>query len=187
MKASLADEWLLNLDWPGRTAWRHVLLESTLFNTSVAGDRVFDDIESMLAAREPSRRAAARLYLHVLSLGFQGRLRDSSAAERLASYRNELFQFIYQRGPSLVERDRVLSEQAYTSTLTHLTAQRLPRLSRWVVISVVVAMVLLGLSELLWLWQSWPVRRIVEATESVREASEMSLASTPMLLGERLC
>jgi type VI secretion system protein ImpK len=74
LKAVLADELMLNLDWAGRNAWRHVLLEATLFRSSLAGDKVFNEIEQILLARESAQRRAAALYLHVLSLGFQGRV-----------------------------------------------------------------------------------------------------------------
>jgi hypothetical protein len=41
---------------------------------------------------------------------------------------------------------------------------RLPR-ARWVY--VLVAIALLGASELLWLWHSWPVREILESEKTV--------------------
>ena len=171
LKAVLADELLLNFDWAGRKAWRHALLEATLFKTSLAGDKVFDDIEQILSAREPAQRRSATLYLHVLSLGFQGRHRahedGGKGAETLASLRRELFQFVYQRAPDLQGRDRVLTEQAYTSTLSHLKARRLGRINRWTLVFVLALLLLFGLSELLWLWQSWPVRKMLDSPMAV--------------------
>jgi type VI secretion system protein ImpK len=168
LKAALADELMLNFDWAGRSAWRHALLEATLFRTSLAGDKVFDDIEQILSAREPAQRRSAMLYLHVLSLGFQGRHRahgeEAEGAEKLASLRRELFQFVYQRVPDLQGRDRVLAEQAYLSTLSHLKARRLGRLNRWTLVFLLALLLLLGLSELLWLWQSWPVRKMLDGS-----------------------
>ncbi len=75
LKAALADEVLLNTEWAGRGYWRHVLIEATLFKSSFAGERVFDDLDQLLREREPARRNLGRLYLYLLSLGFQGRYR----------------------------------------------------------------------------------------------------------------
>lgn len=158
LKAALADEVLLNTDWAGRAHWRHVLIEATLFNTSYAGERVFDDIEQLLRVREASQRPLGQLYLYLLSLGFQGRFRGSAEHQRIADYRRELFQFVYTRPADLQGRDRTLSEQPYASTLSHLSAVRLPKLNRDGVLLLLVLALLLGLSELLWLWLSWPVR-----------------------------
>jgi type VI secretion system protein ImpK len=167
LKAALADELLLNADWAGRSHWRHVLLETQLFRSSQAGDKVFDEIDQILAQREPSLRPVARLYLSALSLGFQGRFRGSVQLGDIADYRRELFQFIYQRPADLQGRDRALSHAAYSSTLSHLAAQRLPRMNRWWLIGLLLALALLTVSQLLWLWQSWPVRRAIDGMSVV--------------------
>jgi type VI secretion system protein ImpK len=167
LKAALADELLLSTDWAGREHWHHVLLEANLFRSSQAGEKVFQDIEGILTAREPSQRNLARLYLYALSLGFQGRYRGSGALGSIAEFRRELYQFIYQRAPDLQGRDKTLSERAYASTLSYLASRRLPRLSRWWVVLSLVLLGLLAMSELLWLWQSWPVRRSLSSTVAI--------------------
>ncbi|MBV6324928.1 DotU family type IV/VI secretion system protein [Duganella violaceipulchra] len=163
LKAALADEVLLNTEWAGRNHWRHVLIETTLFKSSFAGERVFDDLDQMLREREAARRNVGRLYLYLLSLGFQGRYRGQKQ-DKIAEYRRELFQFVYLRPADLQGRDRTLSEQAYASTLSHLAARRLPKFNRSGLMFVLALLILLGLSELLWLWQSWPMRAALSAT-----------------------
>ncbi|MDR5821695.1 MULTISPECIES: DotU family type IV/VI secretion system protein [unclassified Caballeronia] len=163
LKAVLADELLLNTPWAGQERWTAYLLESTLFRTNVAGDLVFRRIEQLLSDREPSRRNIARLYLFTLAMGFQGRFRGTDAAARLRSYREELYEFVYQRRADLGGRDRVLSEAAYANTLSHVAPRKLPTVSRWAVIVMLAAVSLLAVSELLWLWQSWPVREALHA------------------------
>jgi type VI secretion system protein ImpK len=163
LKAVLADELLLNTPWAGQERWTAYLLESTLFRTNVAGDLVFRRIEQLLSDREPSRRNIARLYLFTLAMGFQGRFRGTDAAARLRSYREELYEFVYQRRADLGGRDRVLSEAAYANTLSHVAPRKLPTVSRWAVIFMLAAVSLLAVSELLWLWQSWPVRDALHA------------------------
>jgi type VI secretion system protein ImpK len=158
LKAVLADEILLNTPWPGREAWTGFLLESTLFRTNIAGDQVFRRIEQVLTDREPSRRVIARLYLFALAMGFQGRFRGADAAAQLRSYRDELYEFVYQRRADLTSRDRTVAPAAYANTLSHIAPRKLPTLSRWSVVVLLAFVSLLAVSELLWLWQSWPVR-----------------------------
>ncbi|WP_294770471.1 DotU family type IV/VI secretion system protein [uncultured Rhodoferax sp.] len=173
LKAALADEVLLNTDWIGRDRWTDHLLEASLFRTSFAGDRIFEKIDELLSNREPSLRPIASLYLFALALGFQGRFRGAAASERFTGYRAELFQFVYQRQADLSGRDRVLSERAYASTLSHISPRKMPTLSRWSVIFLVGVLGLLAVSELLWLWQSWPVREVLQVGQGLgQEASK---------------
>lgn len=162
LKAALADEILLNTPWIGRECWTAHLLESALFRSNIAGDLIFKRIEQLLSDREPSRRELTRLYLFTLALGFQGKFRGDSDEHRLRGYKEELFQFIYQRQPDFSGRDRVVSERAYSSTLSHIAPRKLPTLSRWTVVFLLSAAALLAISELLWLWQSWPVRQVLQ-------------------------
>ncbi len=162
LKAALADEMLLNTPWIGRDTWTSHLLEAALFRTSLAGDRVFERVEEVLSTREPSRRDIARLYLFALALGFQGKYRGMHEEARLAGLREELFQFVYQRPPELAGRDRVLSERPYSSTLSHIAPRKLPTLSRWTVGFLMSLVALLAISEMLWVWQSWPVRQVLQ-------------------------
>lgn len=162
LKAALADEILLHTPWIGRERWTAHLLESSLFRTNIAGDLVFSRIEELLSGREPSRRDIARLYLFALALGFQGKYHGGGEEARLLGYREELFQFVYQRQADFSGRDRVVSERAYASTLSHIAPRKLPTLSRWTVLFLLCTASLLAVSELLWLWQSWPVRQVLQ-------------------------
>ena len=173
LKAVLADELLLNTQWAGRERWTSYLLESALFRTNIAGDLVFKKIEALLSDREPSRREIARLYLFALAMGFQGRFRGAGeqADARLRSYREELYEFIYQRRADLGGRDRAVSESAYTNTLSHIAPRKLPTVSRWSVMALLVVAALLAISEILWLWQSWPVRQALHGDTVVGVSS----------------
>lgn len=166
LKAALADEILLNTAWIGRESWTNHLLEASLFRTSIAGERVFERIEQLLSNREPSLRPIASLYLSALALGFQGKYRGSGDKERFAGYREELFQFVYQRRPDLSGRDRVLSDRAYASTLSHIAPRKMQSLSRWTVVFLLSFAALLAISEILWLWQSWPIRQVLQTGSS---------------------
>lgn len=164
LKAALADELLLNMPWVGRDHWTDHLIEASLFRTSIAGERVFERIEQVLSSREPSLRPIASLYLSALALGFQGRYRGALDSGRFTGFKHELFQFVYQRRADLSGRDRVLSERAYESTFSHIEPRKMPSLSRGTVAFLLACLALLAVSEMLWLWQSWPVREVLQTT-----------------------
>lgn len=167
LKAALADEILLRQDWPGREVWGEHLLEAALFRSSVAGQKVFDDIKHLLRARESAQRTLAQLYLFTLALGFQGQYRGQPAKELLGDLRRELFQFVFQRQADLAGRDRVLSRQPYANTLSHIAPRRMAPLSRWKLFFLVAIVGLLAISELLWLWPTWQLRQIMDGASTL--------------------
>lgn len=158
LKAALADEILLQREWAGRGAWERCLLEARLFRSSVAGEKVFTEIERVLSEREPAQRPLARLYLFALALGFQGRWRGQPEAGGLQGLRAELYQFVYQRQPDPA-RPGPLVPQAYAHTLSHLAPRRRRPLGRGAVAWTLTLLALLALSELLWLWPTWSLRQ----------------------------
>ena len=89
--AALVDEILLHeLDWPGRQLWFDYLIEEQQYQTSIAGRRLFRQIDS-LANRfaDPAYLdQLATVYLMVLQLGFCGELRYQN--DELADYRRHL-------------------------------------------------------------------------------------------------
>jgi type VI secretion system protein ImpK len=178
LKAALADEFLLNTEWAGRSIWRSSLLETALFRTGSAGEIVFANIERILSEREPSQRAVARLYLHILSLGFEGRYRGGSDQDRLSEFRTELFQFVYQRMPNLGDNGRRLSEQPYAYLRSSSGPNRFPRLNSWWVTFAFVTLFILGVSEAIWLWQSFPLRQVLDRAGLVLRVSLYETTST---------
>jgi len=172
LKAALADEILLRQNWPGRDIWGQHLLEASMFRSSVAGEKVFDDIKQLLRAREPAQRTLAQLYLFTLALGFQGQYRGQSAKELLGDLRRELCQFVVQRQADLAGRDRVLSPQPYANTLSHIAPRRMVPLSRWKLIFLGSAIGLLAISEVLWLWPTWPLRQLLNGSSSLLQETK---------------
>jgi type VI secretion system protein ImpK len=173
INAALADEVLLRQDWPGREIWSQHLLEASMFRSSVAGEKVFDDIKHLLRAREPAQRTLAQLYLFTLALGFQGQYRDQNAKDLLAGLRRELFQFVFQRQADLAGRDRVLSPQPYANTLSHIAPKRMAPLSRWKLILLGSLIGLLAISELLWLWPTWQLRQVLNGTPTYSQDAKL--------------
>ena len=167
LMVALADELLLLRDWPGRSAWPQHLLETALFQSSVAGDKVFASIERLLSDREPSQRSLAQLYLFALALGFRGRLRGMDDAGQLAGLRRELFQFAHQRAPGLDARGHMLAPQPYAHTQSHAAPRRAVSGRRLSTALLLAVAALLVLSELTWLWPTWPLRQALDGLDRV--------------------
>lgn len=172
LKAALADEVLLRKNWSGREIWSQHLLEASMFRSSVAGEKVFDDIKHLLRDREPAQRTLAQLYLFTLALGFQGQYRGQSAKELLGELRRELFQFVFQRQADLAGRDRVLSPQPYANTLSHIAPRRMAPLSRWKLIFLGAVIGLVAVSELLWLWPTWQLRQVLNGNNTLLQETK---------------
>ena len=164
IKAALADEILLSIDWHGKNHWRRLLLEERLFKTSQAGEKMFQHIDKILGVRDPLHRTTALLYLHALTLGFQGRFRRGNKTEIIGIVRKELFQFVYQRPPENSRRERLLSAGAYASTVSHLNGALAPALSRNKLLFAVIMVIFLLISQGMWVFYVWPLQEILNSS-----------------------
>lgn len=143
--AALADEVFLGLEWEGRVAWSSNLLETRLFGTQVAGERIFQRIDQLIAERDAARREIAVVYLLALSLGFEGKFRGGSATADLALLRGRLHELVFPRQPSVARGERHLFPQTYLHTLDHANLIRLPTVGRWTAaLAVTIALYLVA-------------------------------------------
>ena len=129
--AALADETFLHLEWTGKAAWRANLLESRLFASHVAGERLFQKLERLLQRREPVYAELATVYLMALALGFRGKFWGIDDRGQLDRYRRQLFAFITQRQASRADTMRRLFPEAYAYTLTEARRSLLPTPRIW--------------------------------------------------------
>ena len=160
LMVAFADEFFLHLlDWDGKETWQqNQLLEVKMFNSQAAGQRLFENLEKLLKNRDPMVLELARLYLIVLSLGFQGQYRGVDDGGQLQSYRYQLFFFITQRDPSELydylhhDANKRLCLDAYGFTLDVSRERRrwLPALYKWYIAAILLILGLLFSSTLLW-------------------------------------
>ncbi len=129
--AALADETFLQLDWTGKDEWRGNLLESKLFQSHVAGERLFEKIDHLLESREPGCGEMAAMYLLALSLGFRGKYWGIDDHGQIARYRRELFALVFRRNPDLLHESKHLFPEAYRHTLDQSRAKKLPNPKGW--------------------------------------------------------
>lgn len=169
LKAAIADEFLLSRSWPGQSRFTETLIETRLFGTSVSGDKIFEQIDALLAETSGAPQMAP-LYLFAIAIGFEGRYRGDQADHHLQALRDALFRKIYRREPALApglasqpaNADRVLSAQAYRYPLSNIVPIRFFRFSRGFVTFIGVMLLLLVLSQVLWRVTSAPVRKALE-------------------------
>lgn len=165
--AALADETLLRLlDWPGRDLWADKLLEERVYGTRVAGDRIYDLVESLQYRRDSERIGlAAALYLAML-LGFRGRYADNEPAGMIEQFYGELQHMAFGHRLDLKSTLLAVDLCAMAETLPPLPVRRLPSLKPWLVSAAVVMLVYLGASHLLW---QQGVDSLLDRAASIRE------------------
>ncbi len=159
---TLADEVMINNAWHGADYWRQNCLEIKIFQSQVAGERIFSQIESLLRTNDPLQRELARIYLLSLSLGFQGRFRAQGSSQIL-SYKQQLFSFIYHRSPTLAQGEReYMLEDSLKFTFTEAPAKGLPDLRSWSVTALTVLVVYLFVSYGIWMIISQDLHEVLQ-------------------------
>ncbi|MGB0683451.1 MAG: DotU family type IV/VI secretion system protein [Magnetovibrionaceae bacterium] len=146
--AALADESFLHfVQWDGRKAWGERLLETRLFGTFVAGERIFQRIEALLAKRDPADRELAAVYLLALALGFRGRFVGQDDRGKLEGYRQDLYTFVNGQSLAAEKGDGgPLFDQSYLPPLNRPATARLPYVRKWIIACILVV-VLFGLAQ----------------------------------------
>lgn len=97
---ALLDETLLFTPWAGQGAWQDKPLESRLYGSRNAGERLPVAIKKLVDERAPASRDLANVYLQCLILGFHGRLRGQRGQAIHEKWRHALFALAWQRDPS---------------------------------------------------------------------------------------
>jgi type IV/VI secretion system ImpK/VasF family protein len=167
---ALLDELLLFSAWTGASAWETYPLEARIFSTRAAGERIPAAIENLLAQRDPAQRDLANVYLACLTLGFRGRLRGEAGALRHDQLRHALFAFAMQRDPEPDRLGAPLERAALAPRETRPLTQMFPDRARLALFVGIGFAALLGLSQLLWLYATAPVRPSLTQFETVSMA-----------------
>ena len=160
---SMADEVMINHTWQGADYWRQNCLETKIFQTQVAGERIFSNVDSLLKTNDPLQRELARIYLLSLALGFQGRFRTQGNLQILA-YKQQLFSFIYHRNPNLTGGNRdYLFEDSLNSVFTEAPTKGLPDLRSWSLTALAVLLVYLFISYGVWMIISQDLHEVLSS------------------------
>ena len=170
--AALADETLLlRVDWNGRDAWQNRLLETALFGTALAGERVFERLDALLTDPARAHPSLATIYLIALALGFRGRYWRPEDDGQLRLYRAALSRIVVRAVPEAGEIGPRLFDQSYRHTVENGRAVRLPGLRPW--LAATAALALLFLTGSYGLWRSATddlARSVAEIEDSVQKS-----------------
>ena len=181
--AALADEVFLNMDWPGRDAWRQSLVEAKLFGTHRAGEELFERIEELLRVRDAGQTEIARIYLSVLALGFQGKYRGrSDAEEEIEVVRRKLYRLIFGRDPRVVRGREAVAPQAYMGMIERPRVE-LPHLKPWIWAIVLVLLVWITGQHLIWRDTRQHTEPLVERILEPNVTAAPAAATTPTTTG----
>lgn len=160
---AMADEVMISHNWHGADYWRQNCLETKIFQTQVAGERIFSQIESLLKTNDPLQRELARLYLLCLALGFQGKFRAQGNSQIL-SYKQQLFSFIYHRSSSLAQGEReYMLEDSLKFVFTEAPTKGLPDLRAWAVTALSVLVIYLLVSYGIWMAISQDLHEVLQS------------------------
>jgi type IV/VI secretion system ImpK/VasF family protein len=174
--ASFADEMFLHMtEWDGRAVWSTMLVESALYGSRIAGERVFDAADQILARQDVAKRDLAMAILMALLLGFRGRYRRHGDAHRVAAYRDQLFEFIFQRPKPTSIDWRAYLGQPYDHTLGIGSRRTVPSTRPWIAAIIGVVVLFLILSHAQWLITS---DNISNRTQGVITAHETAHVQT---------
>lgn len=147
---ALTDEVFLNLDWIGKAEWEDNLLESRIFNTQIAGERLFENIDHFLEVRDAANSDVGVLYIIALGLGFKGKFKDLDDHGILQEYRKKLYARVMHDTPYLLEETHLLFPQAYQNTIDQRAAIKMPNLRVWYIALGAVFAVFLLISSIVW-------------------------------------
>ncbi|HYJ88765.1 MAG TPA: DotU family type IV/VI secretion system protein [Pyrinomonadaceae bacterium] len=148
--AAFADEVFIRMDWEGKQTWTSNLLESTLFQSHVAGELFFEKLDQMLRDRDPAYKSLATVYLTALSLGFRGRYHGANDHGRLRRYRQELFAFAFSRESNLTGESKIAFPDAYVQNLRQEATKKLTNPRLWLGVLGMVLLSYLAVSHILW-------------------------------------
>jgi len=149
--AAFADDIFIHLDWEGKRAWTSNLIETTLFQSHVAGELVFDKLDRVLRDRDPADRSLAAIYLSALSLGFRGKYHGLNDHGKLRRYRHELFTFVFRQPADLTSDAKLAFPDSYTANLRQEKRKKLTNPRVWLAVLGFVVVIYLTASHGLWM------------------------------------
>ncbi len=148
--AAVADAALLHdIDWPGRSGWAETPLEVLLYRSRIAGDRIFDAVDDLVARHREDAEATALTILLALETGYRGRYRDSDDRGEIERLKARLYEFVFRIPPTAAFPLKGLAVGA-EEALVNARPVSLPALRPWLMAVVGLTLVYLFVSLALW-------------------------------------
>jgi len=147
---ALIDETLVFTPWPGQTAWQEKPLESRMYTSRQAGEKLPAAIKTLLDEQVPATRDLANVYLQCLVLGFEGRLRGEQSQARHEKLRLALFTFAWQHDAEYADVSARLEQPSAVPAVQLPVRQSLPDGYRLGLVILAMVMILTGLGQFFW-------------------------------------
>ncbi|WP_347929651.1 DotU/TssL family secretion system protein [Pseudomonas helvetica] len=166
---ALIDETLLFTAWPGQLGWQDKPLESRMYASRQAGERLPLAIKTLLDDQVPATRDLANVYLQCLVLGFEGRLRGEQNQLQHEKWRLALFAFAWQHEPDYADVSARLEQPSAVTPVQLPLRLSLPDGFRLALAILGVVLLMTGLGQMFW-------RDIRQELEPVMHLSETAAA-----------
>lgn len=149
--AAVADEVLLMqcAAWPGYTEWIDRPLETILYGTALAGDRVFEAARALVGQQREDPRTATTILLALLT-GFRGRYHGPRHQGVIDLLERDLYRLVCRRDYAPGDSAPYAAPNLTATTLTGASMRPLPVLWPWLVAIALVLLAYLPLSHLVW-------------------------------------
>ena len=171
--AALADEIFLSEPWSGQQEFINYLIEEKVFLTSEAGEKIFDRIDEVLRSKPEQMIELAELYLQILIIGFEGQYRGRDSENKIEEYIRSLYVYINRKEPGLgnkkseVNGEQKIDRVHYERILSNLKPVKFFRINRPVFISLVVIVLLLIISQIIYVVMTKPLRDVLNSQKIV--------------------
>lgn len=147
---ALIDETLVFTPWPGQSAWQEKPLESRMYASRQAGEKLPAAIKTLLDEQIPATRDLANVYLQCLVLGFEGRLRGEQSQAQHEKLRLALFTFAWQHDAEYADVSDRLAQPSTVPAVQLPVRQSLPDGFRLGLVILAMVMILTGLGQFFW-------------------------------------
>ena len=171
---ALVDETLLFTPWPGQSAWQEKPLESRMYASRQAGEKLPLAIKALLDEQIPANRDLANVYLQCLVLGFEGRLRGEQSQAQHDKLRQALFTFAWQHEADYADVSARLAQPSAVPPLQLPVRQSLPDGFRLGLGILGMVLLLTGLGQVFWRDIRQELEPVLQMTDSVAASEQDS-------------
>ncbi|MDR6607515.1 DotU/TssL family secretion system protein [Pseudomonas synxantha] len=169
---ALVDETLLFTPWPGQSAWQEKPLESRMYASRQAGEKLPTAIKTLLDEQIPTTRDLANVYLQCLVLGFEGQLRGEQSQVQHEKLRLALFTFAWQHDAEYADVSARLEQPSAVPAVQLPVQQSLPDGFRLGLVILAMVMILTGLGQFFWRDIRQELDPVLQMTDSVATSEQ---------------
>ncbi|MDR0581047.1 MAG: DotU family type IV/VI secretion system protein [Holosporaceae bacterium] len=160
--AAIVDEVFLNIEWPGKEYWEENMLEQQYFETQIAGEKIFNQIDELIMKKESLSVGKAETYLKTLVLGFKGKYRGCEDEQlEIDLYREKLFEFIQRNDKSIFFIGNRLFQKEYTYTIPTIHRKLLPDAAIINYVCAFFVFMFTVISSVVWLFETKDMRLLL--------------------------